>query len=63
MTGAWMKDDCVCDCVVACGSNEELVGSEALLKLLERSAVTGTVPAGRMENIYGFTNARDVQRQ
>lgn len=61
MTGAWIKDGCVCDCAVACCNDEELVGSETLLKLLESSAVTGTVPAGRMENIYGFTNARDVQ--
>jgi uncharacterized protein YuzB (UPF0349 family) len=60
MTGAWIKDGCVCDCDVACGSDEELVGSEVLLKPLEGSVVTGTVPAGRMENIYGFTNARGV---
>ena len=60
MTGAWIKDDCVCDGTVACGSDEELVASGALLKPLEGS-VTGTVPAGRMENTYGFTNARCVQ--
>ena len=60
MTGAWIKDDCVCDGAVACGSDEELAGSGALLKPLEDS-VTGTVPAGRMENTYGFTNARGIQ--
>lgn len=58
MTGAWIKGDCICGCAVACGSDEELGGSNALLRPLENSVVTGTVPAGRMEKIYGFTNAR-----
>lgn len=56
-----MKNGCVCDCAVACGSDEELVGSEVLLTLLGGSAVMGTVPAGRMESIYGFTNTRGAQ--
>lgn len=55
-----MKDECVCDCAGACGS-DELAGSDVLLTLLESSAVAGTVPAGRIENMYGFTNARGVK--
>ena len=54
-----MKDRCGCGCAVACGSDDEL-GSDVLFKPLEGSVITGTVPAGRMENIYGSTNARGI---